>query len=532
MLHVGTLTPRDVHRRADAELLQLAADRAATSIERARLFHQRGVVEALQRSLVPERLPIVPGLALAARYRPAVRRGGIGGDWYDAFALGARRRRARRRRRDGPRHRRGGDDGADAHRPARLRARRPFAGGRRRAAQPARAHARRAPDDDAGLRRARPRARTDDDRQRGSPPAAAAPRRRRRRPCSTVDGDAPLGRLVAQQATASTSSTCPPAARSCWSPTARSRSAARASSTASSGCARWSPASPTSRVMCEAVARGDARGRPADDDVAVLAARLEPLPDALRTTLAGDARRRWRRCARCCAAGSRAGAPADDEIYDITVAVQEASANAVEHAYAPGDGHVRGRGRACDDGVITFVDPRPRALARAARDASRARNRDDAGADGGGRRDPRRRAAPWSCCGGRWGGGRHEPARARATWSGTARRRSPPIDGEVDASNVAEVGVALRGLVTNQSAGAGRRPVADRLPGQRRHQPDVRARRRAALAPAHAAARDRAEAPRSRGCWRSPASTASTRPTRRSPRPSARSRRASGRRRP
>ena len=86
VLHVGTLTPR-VFTAEDAELLQLAADRAATTIDRARLFHQRGVVEALQQSLVPEHLPIVPGLALAARYRPAVRRGGIGGDWYDAFPL-------------------------------------------------------------------------------------------------------------------------------------------------------------------------------------------------------------------------------------------------------------------------------------------------------------------------------------------------------------------------------------------------------------------------------------------------------------
>ena len=62
VLHVGTLTPR-VFTTDDAELLQLAADRAATTIDRARLFHQRGVVEALQQSLVPERLPIVPGVA-------------------------------------------------------------------------------------------------------------------------------------------------------------------------------------------------------------------------------------------------------------------------------------------------------------------------------------------------------------------------------------------------------------------------------------------------------------------------------------
>src|SRR4051794_2459725 len=90
VLHVGTLTPR-LFVAEDTELLQLAADRAATAIERARLFHQRGVVEMLQRSLVPERLPSVAGMAFAARYRPAVRRGGIGGDWYDAFPLGGGR---------------------------------------------------------------------------------------------------------------------------------------------------------------------------------------------------------------------------------------------------------------------------------------------------------------------------------------------------------------------------------------------------------------------------------------------------------
>lgn len=41
---------------------------------------------ALQRSLVPERLPEVPGLAMASRYVPA-EDGGVGGDWYDVFTL-------------------------------------------------------------------------------------------------------------------------------------------------------------------------------------------------------------------------------------------------------------------------------------------------------------------------------------------------------------------------------------------------------------------------------------------------------------
>ena len=57
VLHVGTLTPRDFTDE-DAALLQLAADRAALAIERARLFdalerEHRGA-ETLQRSLLPD----------------------------------------------------------------------------------------------------------------------------------------------------------------------------------------------------------------------------------------------------------------------------------------------------------------------------------------------------------------------------------------------------------------------------------------------------------------------------------------------
>ena len=47
---------------------------------------ERRVAETLQRSLLP-RLPIVPGLRLAARYRPGGAETSIGGDWYDAISL-------------------------------------------------------------------------------------------------------------------------------------------------------------------------------------------------------------------------------------------------------------------------------------------------------------------------------------------------------------------------------------------------------------------------------------------------------------
>jgi anti-sigma regulatory factor (Ser/Thr protein kinase) len=58
-----------------------ALKRAAQGVE-----IERQVAETLQRSLLP-RLPVVPGLRLAARYRPGSAETRIGGDWYDAIPL-------------------------------------------------------------------------------------------------------------------------------------------------------------------------------------------------------------------------------------------------------------------------------------------------------------------------------------------------------------------------------------------------------------------------------------------------------------
>ena len=44
------------------------------------------LAEMLQRSLLPERLPAIPGWILSAHYQPA-ERGNVGGDWYDAFTV-------------------------------------------------------------------------------------------------------------------------------------------------------------------------------------------------------------------------------------------------------------------------------------------------------------------------------------------------------------------------------------------------------------------------------------------------------------
>ncbi len=43
------------------------------------------IAETLQRSLLPERLPLIEGLSLSARYLPAGAGAAIGGDWYDVL---------------------------------------------------------------------------------------------------------------------------------------------------------------------------------------------------------------------------------------------------------------------------------------------------------------------------------------------------------------------------------------------------------------------------------------------------------------
>ncbi|HSD25130.1 MAG TPA: SpoIIE family protein phosphatase [Solirubrobacterales bacterium] len=87
VLHVGSLVRREFNER-DIELLQLVANRVALSIERSRLMVQGRIAATLQRSLLPRQLPQVPGLRMAARYLPAADESAVGGDWYDVIDLG------------------------------------------------------------------------------------------------------------------------------------------------------------------------------------------------------------------------------------------------------------------------------------------------------------------------------------------------------------------------------------------------------------------------------------------------------------
>lgn len=84
VMHVGALSPRAFSAQ-DADLLQIAADRAAIAVQALSAQIDRAAAVALQRSLLPSALPVIPGLQMAARLVPGV--GNIGGDWYDVFTL-------------------------------------------------------------------------------------------------------------------------------------------------------------------------------------------------------------------------------------------------------------------------------------------------------------------------------------------------------------------------------------------------------------------------------------------------------------
>ncbi|MFB9684543.1 SpoIIE family protein phosphatase [Amycolatopsis plumensis] len=55
------------------------------------LQREHEIAETLQRSLLPRELPELPGLAAAARYRPATVHAQTGGDWYELIPLGGSR---------------------------------------------------------------------------------------------------------------------------------------------------------------------------------------------------------------------------------------------------------------------------------------------------------------------------------------------------------------------------------------------------------------------------------------------------------
>ncbi|CAN5226287.1 hypothetical protein BH20ACT20_BH20ACT20_08020 [soil metagenome] len=91
VIQVGVTTP-DRFTEDDILLLRLAADRVALAIDHVRVYErEHRIAETLQRSLLPERLPALPGLEVAARYQAAASEAEVGGDWYDVIPIDSSR---------------------------------------------------------------------------------------------------------------------------------------------------------------------------------------------------------------------------------------------------------------------------------------------------------------------------------------------------------------------------------------------------------------------------------------------------------
>jgi PAS domain S-box-containing protein len=76
----------------DVLLAEELTARAALSLDNARRYHrERSTALALQRSLLPQRLPEQSAMEVASRYLPASAHAGVGGDWFDVIPLSGAR---------------------------------------------------------------------------------------------------------------------------------------------------------------------------------------------------------------------------------------------------------------------------------------------------------------------------------------------------------------------------------------------------------------------------------------------------------
>ncbi len=72
----------------ERRFVEALAGQAAQALDRARSYEtEQTIAETLQRSVLPESLPEVEGVELAARYLPGTAELDVGGDWYDVIRL-------------------------------------------------------------------------------------------------------------------------------------------------------------------------------------------------------------------------------------------------------------------------------------------------------------------------------------------------------------------------------------------------------------------------------------------------------------
>ncbi|MFC4507776.1 MULTISPECIES: SpoIIE family protein phosphatase [Streptomyces] len=82
----------EVFREDDLVLAEELAARAAVCIDNARRYNrERATAVTLQRSLLPQALPVQAAVEVASRYLPAGARAGVGGDWFDVIPLSGAR---------------------------------------------------------------------------------------------------------------------------------------------------------------------------------------------------------------------------------------------------------------------------------------------------------------------------------------------------------------------------------------------------------------------------------------------------------
>ena len=337
VLQVGTSEGR-TFTSDDAQLLQLAADRLAVAIDRARLNeHAHHIAAALQRSLLPSNIPEVSGLALShplparrrrhpGRRRP-LRRGPVQ----------RRPRRARHRRRGGARHRGRLADGAAAQLAARVRARGRPARARGGAPQQADAPLAAGPDRHAYLHGDQPAQRPLTFASAGHlPPLVCGP-----------DGTArymgggefvPLGVLPFGGFTAGEAVIEPGSTILLYTDGLVEERGVSIEDGLERLRAAIEVAPDDPHAMCDYMLATVPPAGAINDDVALLATRLLPVDSgALELRLPAEpaslalmrrALERW-----LAAVGVN-----DDASYEIKVACGEACMNAVEHAYPPGDG--------------------------------------------------------------------------------------------------------------------------------------------------------------------------------------------------
>jgi PAS domain S-box-containing protein len=84
----GSGRDRPQFASTDTEVVEEIARRLAQGLANASTFAREHVIaETLQRSILPDTLPWIPGLDLSVRYLPATEGADVGGDWYDAFRV-------------------------------------------------------------------------------------------------------------------------------------------------------------------------------------------------------------------------------------------------------------------------------------------------------------------------------------------------------------------------------------------------------------------------------------------------------------